>query len=359
MTQEEIKFIQKQIAETKGNLLRIQERKSKFVELTSIPLQLEKDEEQQQKKLTELEESLAQSKIRFKENRKSRPIPPLLPYLCDRSKQEYHLGKALERLNQQAHRPLVCVIHGDDFQSHDMFLERLKQVSLPKLIYPDAGQIAVTDYLLSCPSRLPKIDDLHNQLEKILADTLLNRSFVRKEEINQFLAGHPGAVIIHTHFFTEDWQQHGSKILKSFLQFWQKWPDISPGKYLLICLFIKYQVKKGWGIKRFCLKLKNKKIYNFIEQLSSSNFSQFDGLIGTVLPELDGITRRETEDWARDKDTITFWGEERIEDLMSKIRDIFEQWEKEKSSNTIPMEHLARKLTQILQKCSIAQEERR
>ncbi|QMS86096.1 hypothetical protein HUN01_00235 (plasmid) [Nostoc edaphicum CCNP1411] len=359
MTQKKIKFIQLQIAEAEDNLRRIQERKSKFVEPTSIPLQLEKDEELHQKNLTELKEILYRLKIRFKQSRKSRPIPPLLPYLCDRSEQEYHLAKALQKLNQQAHRPLVCIIHGDDFQSHDMFLERLKQVSLPKLIYPDAGEIAVTDYLLSWPSRLQKIDDLHNQLEKKLADRLLNRSFVSKEEINQFLVGHPGPVIIHTHLLTEDLQQHGSKIIENFFLFWQNWPDILPGKYLFICLFIKYQLPKKIGLNKFCFKFKNKNVSNFIKQLSSSNFYQFDRLICTVLPELDSITRRQTEDWARDKDTRIFWGEERIEDLIIKIRDIFEQWEKEKSSNTIPMEYLARNLTEILQNCSISKEERK
>ncbi|MDZ8070520.1 MAG: hypothetical protein RMY64_33745 [Nostoc sp. DedQUE08] len=359
MTQEKIKSIQKQITETEYNLRLIQEQKSKYVELTSIPLDLIKNEEFQQTRLNELQECLVPLKKRFKEIRESRPIPPLLPYLCDRSEQEYHLAQALRRLNQQPHRPLVCIIHGDDFQSHDMFLERLKQVSLPKLIYLDTDKIAVTDYLLSCPSRLSKIDDLHNQLENKLAERLLNHGFVSKEEINNFLAGHPGPVIIHTHFFTGDWQQHGSKVIESFIKFWQHWPDIPPGNYLFILLFIKYQVKKELSIKKFCLKFKNKIIYKFIEQLSLSEFSQFGKLIGTVLPELDGITRRQTEDWARDKDTKHFWGEEKIEDLMSKIRDIFEQWEKEKSSNTIPMEHLARKLTQILQNSSIAEEERR
>lgn len=358
MTQEEIKSIKKQITETEYNLRLIQEQKSKYVEFTSIPLDLIRNEESQQTRLNELEERLVTLKKRSQEIRESRPIPPLLPYLCDRSEQEYHLAQALQKLNQQPHRPLVCIIHGDDFQSHDMFLERLKQVSLPKLIYPDAEEIAVTDYLLSCPSRLQKIDDLHYQLEKKLAETLLNRSPVPKEEINNFLAGHPGPVIIHTHFLTEDWQQHGSKVIESFLKFWQHWPDIPPGNYILIFLFIKYQVKKELSIKRFCFKFRNKNIYNFIQQLSLSNFSQFGRLIGTVLPKLDGINRRETEDWARDKDTRNFWGEERIEDLMSKIREIFEQWEKEKSSNTIPMEHLARKLTQTLQNSSIAEEER-
>ena len=303
MTQEEIKSIQKQITEIEYNLRLIQEQKSKYVEFTSIPLNLIKNEESQQTRLNELQERLVTLKKRSQEIRESRSIPPLLPYLCDRSEQEYHLAQALQKLNQQPHRPLVCIIHGDDFQSHDMFLERLKQVSLPKLIYPDAEEVAVTDYLLSYPSKMQKIDDLHNQLENQLAERLLNRRIVPKEEINVFLAGHPGPVIIHTHFLTEDWHQHGSKVIESFLQFWQHWPDIPPGNYLLICLFIKYQIKKELSIKRLCLKLKNKNIDKFIKQLSLSNFAHFSGFIGIVLPELDGITRRQTEDWAREKDT--------------------------------------------------------
>jgi hypothetical protein len=55
--------------------------------------------------------------------RAEREPPSLLPYLANRSEQEFELGKAFQKFMKQIPpRPLVCVIHGDEFQSHDKFL---------------------------------------------------------------------------------------------------------------------------------------------------------------------------------------------------------------------------------------------
>ena len=49
-----------------------------------------------------------------------REIPSLLPYLPNRTAQEFELGQAIQNLFIKTIRqPLVCVVHGDEFQSHD------------------------------------------------------------------------------------------------------------------------------------------------------------------------------------------------------------------------------------------------
>ncbi|MCI0617755.1 toll/interleukin-1 receptor domain-containing protein [bacterium] len=46
----------------------------------------------------------------------------LLPYLSDRSKQVYELGRALEyHRSNKSKRPFICIIHGDEKECHDRF----------------------------------------------------------------------------------------------------------------------------------------------------------------------------------------------------------------------------------------------
>jgi hypothetical protein len=73
----------------------------------------------------------------------SQPIIPFnqskntsgLPYLCDRSPQKEKLrGAWLAHRCLRPRRPLLCVIHGDEYECHDKFIERLKAEWLPELL---------------------------------------------------------------------------------------------------------------------------------------------------------------------------------------------------------------------------------
>jgi len=68
--------------------------------------------------------SLRKSEI---SNAAAPPVPDILPYLCDRSVQEGDLADALSRFDAKANHPLVCLIHGDETEAHDKFLERLQR----------------------------------------------------------------------------------------------------------------------------------------------------------------------------------------------------------------------------------------
>src|SRR5262245_8474365 len=57
---------------------------------------------------------------------RAHPSHHLLPYLCNRSAQEERLKKVLREHHDTSMRPLLCVIHGDEYECHDMFIERLR-----------------------------------------------------------------------------------------------------------------------------------------------------------------------------------------------------------------------------------------
>ncbi|GGA38694.1 hypothetical protein [Okeania sp. KiyG1] len=196
-----------------------------------------------------------------------------------------------------------------------------------------------------------------------LANRVLDYGLASKEDINKHLAS-IGPVVIHTHLLTNDLQKNSSKIIENFLEFWQDWPELNPNQCLIICLFIKYQVKqksqsyfqKLWhGIFKNLLKNNsgfecwNSSIQKSIKDLSSSNFTKFDKIIGVVLPELQGVSQTEVESWARSEAVKNYWDEENIQYLIHTIEDMFEKWEKKQASNTMPMSHLAQNLSDILQ----------
>jgi len=171
-----------------------------------------------------------------------REIPPLLPYLPNRHDQERELKQAYQKfLSQGLPRPLVCIIHGDEFQTHDMFFERLHKYSVPQLLGLDRNQTqtAIKKYFLACQN----MGQLETQLCEDLAKQVLESNDSSLEAINEFFCKYPSPIIVCTHLLTEHWQ-HDREVLTKFLGFWQRWPDLVPGQKLIICLFVKYQ-KKG------------------------------------------------------------------------------------------------------------------
>jgi hypothetical protein len=294
-----------------------------------------------------------------------RAIPPLLPYLPNRKQQEEQLATAIQNyLNKGTLKPLVCVIHGDENQSHDQFLERLKKCTFPKYMGLDSKQSRIEDCVLTWPNDVKNLDnlELESRFFKDLAEHFIrDNSATRRatgEEINQSFCKYPVPIIIRTHLLTMDWQQQGSIILDKLLQFWQSWPNLTPEQKLIVCLSIKYQVRYGDNINQSKVEwLKNyftqkswqkinKQIRGQLESLSSDNFKQFDRISGIVLPELTEINRSQVENWARNE-AKEFVGDEMCGKLVEEVGTIFQ------STSTIPMCDLADKLTDLLKKLAV------
>lgn len=297
---------------------------------------------------------------------KKREIPSLLAYLPNRTDQEFELGKTIQKLTGQSpRRPLLCLVHGDELQSHDKFLERLRKVSLPRLLRLDLQQTAVKEYHLQWPASLKKLDTLFARLTKNLADTVENDSFATVQTINQTFGKYPGPILVHLHLLTDDWKRLGADLLPRILEFWHNWPNLGSEQTLVVCIFIKYQHRqatkvgkwqwlqnpiawlKRWLRYRRCQKL-NLTIAQQLDELAKSEFSAFQRLMGVVLPKLDNITRGHVEDWVRCEETKTFAGEAVLEQLVGAVRDMFDQDE------AMPMDSVATNLTTLLKETVIS-----
>jgi len=300
----------------------------------------------------------------------SRTIPSLLPYLPNRSDQEFALREAIQaylQLNKSS--PLICIVHGDEFQCHDKFLERIQKLSLPKFFQLEATKVIIKDYPLAWPSGLKSLEKLPDYLYKHLADVVGEHGFASLEEINQAFCKYPYPAIVHTHLLTEDWNKQGARILYELLEFWNRWPQLAPNQQLVICIFVKYQMKRHqkrspfWFLKpwvllqaflkrRKCQKL-NQNIQSQIDSLAQSNFSQYENIFGVVLPKLSDISRTHVEDWIRTKSTKAFIGEAMLEQMIGAVRELFDQREYQTSVSTISMDDLAEELIRLLQSISV------
>jgi hypothetical protein len=274
------------------------------------------------------------------------PIPNILPYLSDRSEQEKALKKALETLQEtKSRRPFVCVIHGDEYECHDMFLERLRHAALPRILNLDTERVFIKNYLLKWPSssdiRQKRFEAVReNLLETITGNS--SRTSTQDQEMFDIISHHEVPVMIETHLNTEDWLHSGPDLIKDFILFWNRWPNLAPGQFLIICLCLEYKSVDSvsfWQKSKFA-KL-NDKISGLFDQI---DFAKYDHLHGVTLPKLRAISRKDVEDWVREH-AREFC---QIDELQREIRALYENVDYHTRDGCIHMDKLARELKKLL-----------
>jgi hypothetical protein len=297
-----------------------------------------------------------------------REPPALLPYLANRQEQEFKFSNLWDEFKQTLQQnppcPLVCIIHGDENQSHYNFIQRIRLVSLPKILGLDPLNSQIHQYSLPWPSKLKNLDDLSNRLQKNLAEKFVGHSYASLEDINQKFYNYEYPVIIDTDLTTEDWQEQGFEILKKLLEFWQKLHSIIPNQKLIICICIQYEFKRKkivntpwfkWVFsfaeeyfRQFCYQRTNKKIRRQMEiysELNQNQLDKFKPLSVIVLPELEGINKRDAKEWAKSEDAENYVGKHEIQKLITEVIKIFNN----SKDDEISMDDLAHELKNLLQ----------
>ena len=280
------------------------------------------------------------------ELRPSPMVPPdvlqFLPYLANRTAQKDALRDALRRLDRSLNRPIMCVIHGDEHQAQDMFLERLKKYILPEVLGVPK-ELAIIEYALPWPDRYTTAQSFPALLPRRIAEVLQASEDGTLEELNARLAAQMAPVMLSTFLLTQDWERHGVEGLRSFIRFWQHWPPLGQGQVLIVCLFVTFQMKREGGFfARFRVQRTNDDMADAIVTLARDSF---DDLTHVVLPRLEGVEQSEAEHWARSTETRNICPRDEV---IAGIRAIYERWEKKERSGAIPMEHLAKDLRDLL-----------
>ncbi|MBD2346205.1 hypothetical protein [Anabaena subtropica] len=292
-------------------------------------------------------------------------LPHFLPYLANRREQESQLGEAfLKFIKQDSPGHFVCIIHGDESQCHYNFLERMRKFSLPQWLELEPHQPIIPKYHLEWPTKFKNSQSLLKQLYKNLAHSLLGNDIYCSEKINSILSKYTHPVIIHTHLLTEDLDKQGFGSIDKLLEFCQQLHQEIIKQKLIIYIFIQYKIKRnkskktfwmnflfGFGrsfFKQYRYQQINKKVRQYLQNLTNSDLKDFQPLLVTVLSELEGINRGEVENWVRSEHTKQLVGEDMIEPLIQKVAKMFASWEDQELSDTIPMSDLAEKLVELL-----------
>jgi hypothetical protein len=266
-------------------------------------------------------------------------IDPLIFHLANRAKQEDRLSTAIYHHNQKQH-PFICLIHGDQDQCSDKFVDRLVQHYLPSVIKENNIE------LINLYNLYYQDVNLHKRLSKLLAENLGINSHSTLSEIGNAIVRKQSAIIFCADMCTTNWLEYGKiKLLNDFIEYWTKLE--LPARHnhlLLVFLFFNYTDTIStnlwfinWFKKPFINKIINKKIRKEFIQLEKENFLKKFGINGLVLPELINITRQEVLGWARKHldDNVFHIVRPKIENLCSDYE-------------TIPMCKLATELYNIL-----------
>ena len=270
--------------------------------------------------------------------RSRRPVPHLLPFTANRHQQEEELADAVSKRQELGNYPIVAIVSGDELQCQDKFLDRIQNITLPKIFNVPNGSLVVTRVDLRWPEQAYDPKRFRNDLQTNLSDAVLHKP-VKAElvEIQNVWAKLPGPVLVGLHIPMKVWEKFGVGVLHECITFWQSWPALNPRQDLFIFLFIHYPQSvpsignwlARWRSKQNCKQLCNPAL-----------FKKYDHVICTVLSELGNITREQAEDWARQREPQEFCD---LQIMLTRIRDIFTP-----CGGHLPMETLAKHLNNVL-----------
>ncbi len=269
-------------------------------------------------------------------------LRPLLPYLCNRSEQETALGPALrEHRQMRSRRPVICIVHGDERESHGWFLERLRYHSLPKFLDLESRRMSVKDK----PMRLPRRAGSHSVFWSNLGDALLGNTAASPDEVFDFISHHEEPLMISLDLLTEDFEESGDGLLTAFFEFCNHWRDLPVGRTVIYCVCLKYQRLDHAGFwKKRKLRQTEDRLRAFVETM---DFSRHANVSGIVLPELRAIPRGDVVAWSRHDEVREYC---RIEER--EMRALYDRKDLCNADGRIAMELLAEELKQMVNRAA-------
>jgi hypothetical protein len=286
-------------------------------------------------------------------------VPPLLPYLCDRSDQEGELGEALSlHLRESPRRPFMVVIHGDEYECHSEFLDRLQEESLPSLLDLKRRGLSVEYRMMPWPEsvRAGRSAELSKTFRRLVGIEMVGNSAAPPEGVFDDVAP-DRPVMLGLPLKTEDLTRGGVETLRAFFDFWDEWPDLPVGRTLVCAVSVRHRrvERMGFFLRRR-LRMIDREVRRFIAGAAaggggrapappSLDFGRYENLGGVVLPELRAITQQEVLVWSRSKIVRAMC---RIRE--SEIEAIFKRRELCAPGGPIPMQLLADELEELVKR---------
>lgn len=271
-------------------------------------------------------------------------IPALLPYLNNRSQQKDELAEVLSLCQNDLHRkPLVGIIHGDEHECHDKFLEKLQLDLLPELLNLAPGNDTIERLRLNWPSPRAELLQRINSFKRELSHSLTQRSDSSPEKLVEALNRKRAPLLIYTTLSAGLWQKNEPELIEHWLEFWNTLPERVTGNKLLVFLCISYRNTRGMSWPQaFRYSQVNKRSRDFVEHLNLQKFQQINGL---ALSELKCIPYEELDAW------IMKYAEKYCDP--EALRYEIDQFYKQQKQTAICMYQLATRLSELCRKTQI------
>ncbi len=291
-------------------------------------------------------------------------IDPLLPYLSDRSEQSYQLQEAFGRHRERARRPLIAVVHGDENEAHGEFVERLRRVTLPRLLDLDGETEPVHHCRVEWSEPRDSLEDRSDRLRRRLAERLTGSREAGAADLVAEISRKRSPVVISTQIVSDDWQPHELELIQRWLASWTELPDLPPGQLLLVVLSVVYQLPSrrrgesriGYALRARAVGSRRRRAESGIGRLAET---PPEGLTLVVLKRLAGLRKHHIFEWIEEhagrfcrqargaiRDPILL-----RERLAPWVDSFFRDFEHPDEFGGIPMGVLAPELRRRLQAC--------
>jgi hypothetical protein len=117
--------------------------------------------------------------------RSVRSLPPVLPFLCNRSEQEGGLVDLLQA--QSGSAPIACVVHGHKWEAHDEFLDRLRYLGALEDIL-NARDVGIAVHAIQLSHDRMREGRFHDALASALKAAVVRRRTATDDELRAFFA---------------------------------------------------------------------------------------------------------------------------------------------------------------------------
>ncbi len=272
------------------------------------------------------------------DRRPTQVISPILPYLADRSAQAAELELTLDECEDSLHeKPMICVIHGNELECHNKFIERLEEVMLPELL-DGPGKVPVEMTMVEWPSMKANTKIRYKKLINNINSALTGNRQARMEEVKEKLDNKIKPQMVSFMLPVAAWEKNEVELIRKWLEYWDQFPDLNGGRKLMVFLSIKYKDipdKETEGAEYFTNR--NKSAGNFIDTL---NYEEYTNIVGLTMEELKAVTYSDVDSWL-DTHSKKFCDD-------SKLRKLIMGFYNNRGHRDVPMLDLAVKLNEFM-----------
>ena len=236
---------------------------------------------------------------------------------ADREEHEHRIRQALDHAQRRKPPSLVCcIVHGDEEQCHDTFVERLKESTLrAHFRLPDDQP--VKRYHLFFPSEIDSPDELGDRFRVQLVERLRLPASADETQIAQALTQTPYPILIYSELAVSGRVSPLRMLSTAFLAYWNNLHLSGMRQPLLVCLGVVYRRGSGfWGEWQASRLNKIAR-----RQLQSLELAVHERIECILLPELRNLTQDDADNWLQ----ATIADFQLRQELRAEIRKIFQR----------------------------------